>query len=132
MKIEILQFCEHAETRDSQLHLTGITDTVYSRQIPYRAENLKVVVRFRISGSEVGSHRFGFMMIDSDGKALLKQNGNLDVGMEPHLTSAVSDMIIGLDGVIFPKAGEYEFSLIHNDVQVASTPFFVFEGVRPS
>lgn len=130
MKVEILQFCESAETRNSKLYVGGITDTFYTIALPLVVPHLKVVVRFRVSAAETGRHLFGFRLIDCDGGELLKQDGELEVGMEPHVTSAVSDMIVGLDGFSFPKAGDYEFNLYHNGSQVGSTPLYVVLGER--
>ncbi|MBI4850050.1 MAG: hypothetical protein HY808_15995 [Nitrospirae bacterium] len=127
MKVELFVLCDAATDYHGKLNILGTFDAIWTKQIPAVHPQCAVALRVRFAKIEEGAHKVRINIVDEDGKAVVPP---LDAGVniqfrETPLTSMSANMILNLQGLKFPKYGEYSIDLAVDGRQEASLPIYV-------
>ena len=88
---------------------------------------------FTLSGGEpLMQHRFAIKLIDSDGKNLLPPvNLEVQVKLRDDTFFASQNIVMNLQGVNFPRPGQFSIDITYDDRIVSRVPVQVLEMKQP-
>ena len=123
MNLILSAACDEARTRpDGRLDLIGVFDELRAPGFPAAQDRMTVVFVMQWSPDERGRHEFRADLVDEGDRKVLTIEGHTDVGEGPDpVTRPRTRLIMPLERVVFPRAGEYRF-LLH--VAGATVPAF--------
>lgn len=111
MHLRFSAVCEDARpTPDGKVDVHGVYHDLSAPGFPAKQERLVLVMVIEWNRDDHG--RFGFKadLEDEEGNVSLTVEGETDVHRPaPDLPPARSQLIMPLEGVIFPRAGQYTF-----------------------
>lgn len=113
MKIILCTVADFASsTQDGKLNVMGVFDTINAAQFPAKHASMALVIRtlqdYRDSETE---HEMKVELRGPDGEKILEMGAKIRVPtMEPG-QFATTNQILNLQGVPFPKSGDYTFRI---------------------
>jgi hypothetical protein len=119
-------------TAEGKLNILGIFNALHAASFPCAHPHMCLVLRFEATRAEENKTRnLEIQLADSDGTKVFAINASLVVppgqpGMPIRL-----DHIIALNGVRFPKAGDYVFNVLIGDDQKASVDLKLIQTKAP-
>lgn len=128
MDLTFFLMADHASvTIDQKLNINGIFQNLSAMSFPALHPTLFLVTRLQASPAERGRRfRVTIKLLDEDGNELgvLSQVAGVP---NPPINSRIIfvDQIFQLNGLQFPKAGDYQFSLLVDDDQKGELEFSV-------
>ncbi|MBI5055340.1 MAG: hypothetical protein HZB61_01800 [Nitrospirae bacterium] len=126
MKVELFVLCDAATDYHGKLNILGTFDAIWTRQIPAVHPQCAVALRLRFTKIEEGAHKVRINIVDEDGKAVIPPlDAGVNIQFREALTSMSANMILNLQGLKFPKYGEYSIDLAVDGRQEASLPIYV-------
>ena len=113
MIIRFAAICDHANpTPDGKIDLHGVFHDLSAPGFPAQQERMVLVLVVEWGREDHGRYRFKADLEDDEGKISLTVEGETDVHMPgPGQPPARSPLVMPLEGVIFPKAGQYTFRI---------------------
>jgi hypothetical protein len=122
MKLLLSLACEDARARpDGRLDIIGIFDELQAPGFPAIQDRLMVVFVMEWSGAERGRREFRADLVDERQRKVLTIEGHTDVTPRPGGRPPRTQLVMPLERLIFPAAGEYRF-ILH--VDGVATPAF--------
>lgn len=122
MRLLLSLACEDARARpDGRLDITGIFDELQAPGFPAVQDRLTVVFVMEWSDEERGRREFRADLVDDRERTVLTIEGHTDVAPRHGGRPPRTQLVMPLERVIFPEAGEYRFILHVDDV---ATPAF--------
>lgn len=113
MKLILSFACENAAARpDGRLDVSGLFNQLSAPGFPAAQDRMMVVFVMQWSEGEAGRQEFRADLTDPDGRKVLTIEGHTDVEGRP--ASGVppeTRLVMTLERVVFPRAGEYRFLL---------------------
>jgi len=113
MVLRFSAVCDAAHaTPEGKLELHGVYHDLSAPGFPARQEQMVLVLVLEWDRSDQGRYRFRADLEDDDGKPSLTVEGETEVrapaaGGPP----ARSQLILPMEGVIFPRSGQYRFRI---------------------
>ena len=133
MNIEIFTICDAATSDHGKINILGSFDTIWVRQFPAVYPHCAVAVKMRFSAVEKGTHALSVRFIDADGQNVLQPaTGNFNVAMPEGQLSASADIILNIQSLNLPKAGEYSLELSVDGENMLSLPLFIRQVILPT
>lgn len=122
MKVSQAFIADYANVAaEGKLNILGVFQTVRSDQFPFQLPQMHLVITFEVDPSEVGKpRRIEIAFRDADAKNILSMSGEMMFGRpDPPLPGPIAaNQILALNGVVFPKAGDYQFVIsVDGDVK---------------
>ncbi|HEX8275291.1 MAG TPA: hypothetical protein VF615_21835 [Longimicrobiaceae bacterium] len=113
MKVMYALLCEDASMRpDGRVDLHGVFHHLFAPGFPARQDHMTLVVAMEWNADEAGRVDFKIDLLDPAGAPVGTINGHTEVGsprpMEPPQQTR---LVMGLDDVVFPAEGTYQFEL---------------------
>ncbi|MBI5408072.1 MAG: hypothetical protein HZA14_01750 [Nitrospirae bacterium] len=127
MKIELFVLCDAATDYQGKLNVLGTFDTIWAKKMPAVHPQCAIALRIRFMKMEEGAHAVKINIVDEDGKGVvppLEAGVNIRFKDTP-LTSLAANMIFNLQGLKFPKQGEYAVDLAIDGRHEASLPLYI-------
>jgi hypothetical protein len=122
MKLILSLACEDARARpDGRLDITGVFDELQAPGFPAVQDRVTVVFVMEWSDAERGRREFHADLVDERDRKVLTIEGHTDVAPRQGGRPPRTQLIMPLERVIFPEAGEYRF-ILH--VEATATPAF--------
>lgn len=117
MKVLYAVLCEDAAMRpDGRVDLHGVFHHLFAPGFPAQQERMTLVVVLEWNADEAGRVNFKIDLLDPSSSPVGTINGHTDVGpprpMEPPQQTR---LVMGLDSVVFPEEGTYQFELVVGD-----------------
>ena len=111
MHLRFSAVCDDARaTPDGKVDVHGVYHDLSAPGFPARQERLVLVLVIEWTRGDHGRYRFKADLEDDDGNVSLTVEGETTVHVpEPGQPPARSQLIMPLDDVVFPKAGQYTF-----------------------
>ena len=111
MHLRFAAICEDARaTPDGKLDVHGVYHDLAAPGFPARQDRMVLVLVLEWGRGDHGRYRFKADLEGEDGKTTLTVEGESEVHQpEPDRPPARSQLIMPLDDVIFPRAGQYTF-----------------------
>ncbi|MBU4198808.1 MAG: hypothetical protein KKG09_04150 [Verrucomicrobia bacterium] len=126
MDVEIFTLCDAATETAGKLNILGTFDRIITRQLPTIHPHCAIALRVRFDRIEEGEHRVKINLVDDDGQSVFPGlDGNISVKMPPEGMSVCANLILNLNGLKFPKPGQYAIDLAIDGRQEKSLPVFV-------
>lgn len=118
MKVKYSFLCEAANISQSgNLNILGIFRNICTRNVPFTFSKMFFVCSVEFNPDEIGTHKFKLNFIDVDGHNILPTlEGELLVSED----SQFSNIVLGLDNVVFKKLGSCEFNMFIDGNHVSS------------
>jgi hypothetical protein len=134
MELIFFVMADHASyTIDQKLNINGIFQNLSAMHFPAMHPTLYLVARLQASAAERGRRfRVQIKLLDEDGNDLgtLQQEAAVPT-VQPVSRNFFVDQIFQLNGLQFPKPGEYQFSLLIDDDQKGELEFSVNQFQPP-
>ena len=126
MNIEAFLLCDAATDQQGKLNILGAFDTIWAGKLPAIHPACAIAVRIRYEKVEEGNHPIRIHIIDEDGKPIgpkLEVNVNVRIGDD--IDSAVTNIVLNVQGLKFEKDGQYRIDLSIDNQIKSSLPFHV-------
>jgi hypothetical protein len=108
--------CEDARQRpDGRLDFVGVFDELQAPGFPAAQDRMTVVFVMEWAPEEHGRREFRADLIDEGDRKVLTIEGHTDVAARHGGGPARTQLIMPLERVVFPEAGEYRFLLAVED-----------------
>ena len=129
MRCDYAFLCDFAQESGGKLYALGIGwSLIQAQTVPVTPPQLCFVASLTGTIAEAGTKKAEFRLIDADGTDVIPP-------LTPDLAFAVQEpalegrlnIIFNLNGVQFPKYGQYAFHLVVQDNEIARAPFSVIE-----
>lgn len=113
MHLRFSAICEDARpTPDGRLDLHGVYHDLSAPGFPARQDRLVLVLVLEWDRSDHGRYLFKADLEDARGQVSLTVEGETEVHLPtPSSPPARSQLIMPLDDVVFPRAGQYQFKV---------------------
>lgn len=111
MQLRFSAICEDARpTSDGKLDVHGVYHDLSAPGFPAKQERLVLVLVLEWDREDHGRYLFKADLEDAAGKPSLTVEGETEVHRPaPGSPPVRSQLIMPLDGVVFPRAGQYQF-----------------------
>lgn len=111
MELILAVACEDARARpDGRLDLIGVFDELSAPGFPARQDRMTVVFVMEWTPEQEGRQEFRADLVDDAGTKVVTIEGHTDVTAEDRRRPR-TQLIMPMEQVIFPHAGEYRFRL---------------------
>ncbi len=123
VSIAVLADCANVSL-DGKLNIMGIFDRIRSAQFPaVHIGGAHLVLRFNANAVERGqTKRFRLVLLEQDGQELGQIDGEIVIPADAQLMSTIN-LIISLQGIELPHAGDYAFHVLINEEPKAEIRF---------
>lgn len=114
MEVDLAVLADAATVDGSgKLNILGIFDRLGTSSFPTRHPRMSLVLRFSAGVHEVGKHEVEILLKGSDGKELVRIDGEMNLTAGPRGVSGgvLVPHVLNLDGLVFPTAGRYSFDV---------------------
>lgn len=129
MELILAVACDEARTRpDGKLDVVGIFNELSASGFPASQEQMTVVFVLEWPRGDAGRKPIRSDLVDEEGKKVLTIQGHTDVD-ERSVSQAPAQtrLIMPLENVVFPHAGEYHFELTADGETKRALSLFVGE-----
>lgn len=104
--------CEDARARpDGRLDIVGVFDELSAPGFPAAQDRMTVVFVMQWSSDQAGRQEFRADLVDAGGTKVLTIEGHTDVSVDDRRGRPRTRLVMPLERVVFPHAGEYRFRL---------------------
>jgi hypothetical protein len=101
--------CEAANVaQGGNLNVLGIFQNINAENFPVTFAKMIYVASIEFHRSETGNHRFKVNFIDADGKSIIPP---LDGEFFVYENNLSANLLLGIEGIVFPKPGTYAIDL---------------------
>jgi hypothetical protein len=113
MRLRFSAICEDARpTPDGRLDVHGVYHDLSAPGFPARQDRLVLVLVLEWDRSDHGRYLFKADLEDAQSNVSLTVEGETEVFRPaPSSPPARSQLVLPLDGVVFPRAGQYQFKV---------------------
>ena len=113
MQLRFAAICEDARpTHDGKVDVHGIYHDLAAPGFPARQDLLVLVLVLEWDREDHGRYRFKADLEDEDGTVSVTVEGETEVHRpKPDFPPARSQLIMPLENIVFPRAGQYQFRL---------------------
>lgn len=134
MELSFAFLCDYADQSGGKISAIGIGfDTIYAPKVPAIHPIMFAVIGIRFSSVEVGQKNIGIRLIDVDGQDVIPHMDaviNVD-RPNPGFLSRGIRMAVAMNGVAFPKYGEYVLTWLLGGQEIARAPIRIAEPPKP-
>jgi len=111
MQLRFSAICEDARpTPDGKVDVHGVYHDLAAPGFPARQDLLVLVLVIEWDREDHGRYLFKADLLDDDGKASVTVEGETEVHRpQPDRPPARSQLVMPLEDVVFPHAGQYQF-----------------------
>jgi hypothetical protein len=130
VKVLYSVIAEDAQLRhDGRMDVHGIFHELYAPGFPAKQDRLTLVTTIEWDASERGAIDFTVNLLDPDRAPALTINAQTQVEDQYAVhRPARTQMAIPIDGLVFPRAGIYEFQLTVGEHSQPLTPIYLIEN----
>ena len=112
MRLQLALVCDHAEqTDDVKLDIRGVFNDLAAPGFPAR-HDMVLVMTLEWSRDDIGPYDFEVDLTGPSGQSTVTIQGHSDVDRrDPDHPPARTQIVMPLQGVVFPEPGEYRFGI---------------------
>jgi hypothetical protein len=131
MDIQIACLCDYAADHHGKLFITGTFDSLMARGLPVVHPSCSLALRFCFTQEDIGRHRMSITIINEDGESLdaerMPLEAEFDVQFPPDLPFLSRNMVVGLQGLRFPREGLYSVDIGYDGEIVVRLPLRILQ-----
>lgn len=129
MKLTLSLACEDARARpDGRLDVVGVFDELRAPGFPAAQDRMTVVFVMEWGPDQEGRQAFTADLVDADDRTVLTIEGHTDVPAPGSGSRPKTRLIMPLERVVFPHAGEYRFVLKVADARIPAFSLLVSDS----
>ncbi len=133
MKLLAFLAADYANIEQSgKLNVMGIFNDINAAQFPAKRPSMHIVVKL---GAELGetnaTRHVTIKLIDEDGYELVNLSRDIELGSRVAGRMPEFNFIVGLNDIVFPRPGRYEFVVLVDNDSKGEIPIYLNE-VSPS
>ena len=115
-----------------KLNILGVFDRISVSKFPAPHPHVSLVLRFKASLHEGGSHKVEIVLNDPDGNEVIRESRNLPFGPMGGMGGGQVRIpfVLNINRLVFPKPGGYSFQVFLDEEHKISLPLTV-HGTRP-
>jgi hypothetical protein len=135
MNVKLAVLADFASiTREGKLNILGIFDELNTTELPARLPIFYVVVAYDAGPAEFDSEKATqIVLTDDDGNEMVRLEQRIKVSRAKKPgTRSTMNQITGIAGLLFPKAGGYQFVILVDGGEAATIPLRVNEMTEAS
>ncbi len=126
MFVEIFSICDAATDYSGRLSILGSFEGIAASTAPIQRDRCSIAVRMRFDVTETGEHPIEVRFLDEGGKSIGPTMGaEINVKIHAGRTSGAYNLVLNINGMIFPKFGNYTIQLWIDGVNRSSLPLLV-------
>ncbi|TMC60886.1 MAG: hypothetical protein E6J26_00710 [Chloroflexi bacterium] len=126
MRLSLALLADYANvSREGKLNIMGIFGQIQAFQFPAVHAQMHLVLSLEATAFDTGTHEFNIAFIDEDGHELLAMTGVVQFPESRAGESVAANQILALNGMVFAKAGTYEFVIRTKDEELGRVPLRV-------
>lgn len=111
-----------------KLSIHGVFDFIMAKTFPARHEKLALVFKLECSAAEYDQVKnLKICLLEADGKHVLDLEAELHIKRPPSILLGIQQ-IIEIEGIVFPKAGDYRFEILIDNDSKAHLPIRLVAG----
>jgi len=128
MQIQVACLCDSAADYQGKLCLMGAFDTLFARQFPVVHPHCALALRLTFFAEDEGEHNMSIRFLNADGHPVTQAiEPKINVKLNGDVGFMTRNMVINLQGLSFPKAGEYAVQITADNRSIADVPLRVVE-----
>lgn len=128
MELLVAVLCDAAGDYGGTLNLIGVRDTLYARQFPVVHPQCALALRFCFSSEDEGEHKLTIRLLNADGQAVVPPiEPRINIRLAADVSFLTRNMILNLQGLGFPEAGEYAIQIANGNRSLAEIPLRVVQ-----
>ena len=122
MDVDFAFLADTAQEGGGKLHALGIgIDTLFATDVPVAMAAIAAVTQVRYSVAEVGTKTLAIRVVDADGGNVIPPiDSEVAFAVPPGSTVATARLIVALNGLTFPRYGDYAIHVAIDGHDVAS------------
>jgi len=128
MQVTLAVLADYANvSQEGKANIMGVFSEVNPPELPFALPMMYLIVTFTASPAEIGSEKtLRVTLMDSDGNQVLSLESPVVVPKPARPGNPVQlNSILGLGGVRFDQAGDYQFSILVDGDEKTSLPLHV-------
>lgn len=128
MELLVAVLCDAAGDYGGTLNLIGVRDTLYARQFPVVHPQCALALRFCFSADDEGEHKLTIRLLNADGQPVVPPiEPRMNIRVASDVSFMTRNMILNLQGLGFPEAGEYAIQIVSGNRSLAEIPLRVVQ-----
>ncbi len=130
MDLQIATLCDFAAEYQGKLVVTGTFDALAAKATPIVHPQCSLAMRFCFTPEDAGDHELSIAVIDEDGQAINEKmpiKGAMPVEMPDNVAFMSRHLIIGFQGLTFPKAGVYSVDILVDGELIQRLPLRIVQ-----
>ena len=130
MELNLCLLCRDARPDSlGRLDVHGVFNELYAPGVPATQDRMVLVVTIGWAHEDHGRFQFRVDLHGPSGQPCLTVNGETEVDARPsHRPPPRTQLIMPLEGVIFPEPGRYDLSIQVKGRRLAGPPLWVLEA----
>jgi hypothetical protein len=133
LNIALAVVCDHALIDQAgKLSVIGIFERIWVERFPAVHPRLHLVLRLKGRRTEIGDHPVSIILLDPDGREVLRGDGQVQIGEPPAgVTEVEAGAVLAFD-VPLDRPGTYNFDISVDGERAANVPVAVTQMPTPS
>jgi hypothetical protein len=128
MQIQVATLCASATDYGGRLCLLGAFDTLFARKFPVVHPHCALALRLCFFAEDEGSIQFSIRLLDADGQPVTPPiEPKVDVQLGNDASFMTRNLVLNLQGLSFPTAGEYALQIVCDGRSAAEIPLRLVE-----
>jgi len=130
MDLQIATLCDFAAEYQGKLVVTGTFDALAAKATPIVHPQCSLAMRFCFTPEDAGDHELSISVIDEDGSPINEKmpiKGAMPVQIPDNVAFVSRHLIIGFQGLTFPKAGVYSVDILVDGELIQRLPLRIVQ-----
>ncbi|MDE0859386.1 MAG: hypothetical protein OSA93_04450 [Akkermansiaceae bacterium] len=130
MDLQIATLCDFAAEYQGKMVISGTFDALAAKATPIVHPQCSLAMRFCFTPDDTGDHELNITIIDEDGKPIndkMPIKGAMPVQMPDNMAFLTRHLIVGFQGLSFPKAGVYSVDILVDGELIQRLPLRIVQ-----
>lgn len=126
MEVSLALLADYANVSvEGKLNIMGIFSLIYAPAVPTIHPQMRLVIQFKVDPAERGTSKMiEIKLLDADGNLLAGVGQNIQIPEDAPLNAEIPQIAV-LNGLTFPKYGDYAFKILVNQDTKKTVSFTV-------
>lgn len=128
MQIHVATLCDSATDYGGRLCILGAFDTLFARKFPVVHPHCALALRLCFFAEDEGEMKFVIRMMNADGQPVTPPiEPNVKVSLGSEASFMTRNLVLNLQGLRFPEAGEYALQVVCDSRSLIELPLRLVE-----
>ncbi|HAN84171.1 MAG: FimD/PapC N-terminal domain-containing protein [Akkermansiaceae bacterium] len=130
MDLQVATLCDFAAEYQGKMVISGTFDALAAKATPIVHPQCSLAMRFCFTPEDDGNHDLQISIIDEDGKPVNEKmpiKGAMPVQIPDNVAFMTRHLIVGFQGLTFPRAGVYSVDIIVDDELIQRLPLRIIK-----